>query len=535
MSTDGCSLCISARAAGRGLARGLATAALGALVALAPGAGVAESPLSAIDWLSDSLTSPVTPPGNGHNGAKDGPISTNALPGEVSVSDLSGPLPDAIGLLPTSVTGLPSDLWGKSLTGDLAIWLGADRADMLPAMQDLLYTLLLAELDAPADASPRGAKLLLARIDTLLSLGALEQARAMLKLLPSQSPETFRRFFDVSLLLRTEDEACAVLKSSPSLSPTFPARVFCLARGGDWSAAVLSLETGRALGLVSEFEDALLSRFLDPVLFEGEPPLVAPARPSPLVFRLLEAIGEPLPTAGLPLAFAWADLHANTGWRTQIEAAERLVRTGAVDPNRLLGLYSERHPAASGGVWDRVRAIQALERALASRDRQALASALNWAWEEMAGIELEVAFAHLFAHRLSGREMDAPTRALAFRVALLSDGYETAARAYEPQTDRERIARAIATGAPGTVRASDPMVAAIQDGFRADGIPVRLQSLIAGDRLGEAILRAIALFGSGARGNYDELTDALAFFRAVGFEDLARRAALQLIVLDPRG
>ncbi len=40
------------------------------------------------------------------------------------------------------------------------------------------------------------------------------------------------------------------------------------------------------------------------------------------------------------------------------------------------------------------------------------------------------------------------------------------------------------------------------------------------------------LFGRGADGNLGDLTDALAMFRAVGLEDTARRAALQLMLLE---
>ena len=49
------------------------------------------------------------------------------------------------------------------------------------------------------------------------------------------------------------------------------------------------------------------------------------------------------------------------------------------------------------------------------------------------------------------------------------------------------------------------------------------------------MLRAMELFANGSRGDLDQLADALAFFRAVGLEDTARRAALQLIVLERRG
>ena len=122
---------------------------------------------------------------------------------------------------------------------------------------------------------------------------------------------------------------------------------------GDWNAAALTLKTAEALGFVTGEQSALLERFLDPEIEDGAAPLPPPSRPSPLVWRMMEAIGEPMPTNTLPVAFAQADLRANAGWKQQIEAAERLARTGAVAPNRLLGLYTERRPAASGGVWDR--------------------------------------------------------------------------------------------------------------------------------------------------------------------------------------
>lgn len=491
---------------------------------------IAQAPLSAIDWLSDSL---ATPPSRLQD-LPNNDVALTALPEDVSVSEISGPTADAVGLLPSSVTGLPRNLWGNSKSDSLARRIQANHDDMIPAMRDLLYKLLLAELDPPFDGGPE-TRLYLARLDTLLSMGALEQAQSLLQHSGQDRPDLFRRAFDVSLLLRVEDDACGTLRSTPALSPTFPARVFCLARGGDWDAAALSLETGRVLGFLSEEDDELLARFLDPILFEGEPRLKVPAHPSPLVFRMLEAIGEPISTSSLPRAFAHADIHANTGWKAQIEAAERLVRSGAVDPNRLLGLYSERRPAASGGVWERVKTIQVLDNALEKADLPAIEIALQQSWDVMAEAELEVAFATLFAHRISGLELSEPGAGLAFKIGLLSDGYETIANGFHAQTVRQRLLVSISRGEAGDTFAADPITAALQDGFRANGIPVRLQSLTSSHRLGEAILRAMDLFANGARGDLDELTDALAFFRAVGMEDVARRSALQLLLLERRG
>ena len=496
----------------------------------ATSAAQAQQPLSAIDWLSDSLSKRERTT----TSEPDSDIARTATPDTVSVSGIDAPSLDGVGLLPTSVTGLPKDLWGQSRAADLASQIQATPINLLPAMQSLLFTLLTAELDPAFDSGPN-ATLYLARLDTLLKYGALDQVQSLLEHSGQNQPNIFRRAFDVSLLTHTEDRACTTLRQTPALSPTFPARIFCLARGGDWDAAALSLETGRALGFLTNYEDALLARFLDPILFEGEPSPSVPTHPSPLVFRLLEAIGEPIPTTILPLAFAHADLSSNTGWKPQIEAVERLVRTGALDPNQLLGLYSERRASASGGIWDRVAAVQKLDAALADGDLDAVSELLSNAWAQMVQGELEIAFANLMSHRLSGLQLTPELDNLRFEIGLLTKDYEDVANAISPTNDRQSLLISIARGQPGDLYSADALTAAIQDGFRAGGIPVRLQSLTGNDRLGEAILRAITLTTNGAQGDLDELTDALAFFRAVGLEDTARRAALQILLLERRG
>ncbi len=69
--------------------------------------------------------------------------------------------------------------------------------------------------------------------------------------------EVFRRRFDAALLLGTEDQACRTLLNTPELAPTYPTRIFCLAREGDWDTAAVTLETARALGVISDADDAL--------------------------------------------------------------------------------------------------------------------------------------------------------------------------------------------------------------------------------------------------------------------------------------
>lgn len=488
----------------------------------------AEAPLSAIDWLSDSVSEPAAPAQ-----PDGGDVVQGAAPEEISVTALSGPRLDAVGLLPPAVTGLPADTWGDSDTGELVRLIQAKRAPRLPATAGLLYTLLLAELDPPKGSETDG-RLLLARLDTLLALGALDQAQALLERAGPTDPALFRRWFDVSLLTGHEDRACAAMRATPDIAPTFPARIFCLARGGDWNAALLTLDTAKALGYVTEEEDALLIRFLDPELFEGEPPLPVPAHPSPLVFRMFEAIGEALPTTTLPLAFAQSDLRFTAGWKARIEAAERLARSGAIDENRLLGIYTERMPAASGGVWDRVEAVQAFDVALLSGDAGAVARALPPAWAAMREAGLEVPFATLYGERLARLPLTDAARALGFRIALLGDSYEAVAAGHEPATPQEAFIAGLARGDVAGLEPPTPAAAALAAAFQGPDPGPQLGALLDGGRLGEALLHAIALIDTGAVGDLEDLTAGVALLRAVGLEDVARRAALQIVILEPR-
>ena len=461
-------------------------------------------------------------------------MTKSPMPETISVTPLDKPSDDSVGLLPGSVTGLPRALWGPTPTTRVAELLAATDAYTLPALQALLYQILLAEVDPPTDADGRGA-LFLARVDRLLDLGALDQAMALLQLASVDHPETFRRWFDVALLLGEEDRACATMRDAPNVAPTFPARIFCLARGGDWNAAALTLQTARALGFVTAEEDALLARFLDPELYEDEPPLPPPSRPSPLVWRMMEAIGEAVPTNTLPLAFAHGDLRSNTGWKAQIEAAERLARSGALAPNRLLGLYDERKAAASGGVWDRVAAMQSFDKALSAADPAGIALTLPLVWDRMVTAGQEVIFAELFGETLSRLSLDPDTSALALRIGLLSSAYEAVALARVPAGAEEAFLIGLARGSLAGTVPPDGMATAIVAGFTATEIPAEFSVMLEQGRLGEAILLASQRISSGATGEVRLIGEGLAVLRKVGLEDVARRAALELMLLDRRG
>ncbi|MBE3638494.1 hypothetical protein [Mangrovicoccus algicola] len=475
-------------------------ALLGLALALGPGAAAAQrAPEPALPWLSDSLSAP------GAGGA-------------VETGTLGGLDRDATGLIPAAVAGLPADLWAGGSSDRVIALLERLPPSPYPGAQDLMQRLLLSEADPPARGDDA---LLTARVDALLRRGALDRAQALIERAGPGTPDLFRRWFDISLLSDSEDRACAALEANPALVPNPMTRVFCLAREGRWSTAALTLESGRALGDIAPEDYDLLARFLDPDLFEGEPRLPQPARVTPLSFRIYEAIGEPMATRDLPLAFAWSDLRFVAGWKAQLEAAERLARAGSMPGNRLLGLYTERKATVSGAIWDRVRAVQALDLALNSGDPAAVSAALIDARAAMSMAGLEPALAGMVAHRLTRLELKGPGAEAALRLRLL-DG-QLPGTIHEGAGDDLRLALAIATGGSPDPDTGDAEALRRAAAFAAP-------AAAASGAVGETILAALSQLVPGAEADAEDRAAALGALRAAGQEDAARRIAADMIL-----
>jgi|TARA_B110000908_G_scaffold168327_1_gene223005 hypothetical protein len=482
-----------------------------------------DSPLSAIDWL-DSIpkSQPIVL-------VPDEPNVTNGadVP-DVSVTTLDGPAVKIIGLVPSNVSGLPRNLWSGSDAAELANVLANMPTLTLPAAQASLFTLLLAVADPSVGDTQ---KFDLARVDALLNAGALEPALALIEQIgPSRSPEIAKRYLDASLLHETEDAACDFINAKPFLAPDYTYRIFCAARAGDWNTAALLLGTARALGTVSPTQTAILEHFLDPGLFEGEPHLPRPAKPNALFFRMYEALGQPISTRSWPVIYANADLRDVVGWKTQIEAAERLAQTGALPANRLLGIYSERQPAASGGIWDRVAAVQRFETALNTGHKDAIIKTLPKAWRQMQSVGLGVPFATLFTQRLIESELPSQLHKDVFAILESGTEYEAATALYPATAARHPFRKAVAAGDVDPKLAVSLLEVAIARGFSPGAADATLLKTAKNGALGMALLRNLSALHAGTQGDMGQLSKSLGTLRALGLEDVARRAALQMLI-----
>lgn len=514
-------------------------AALFACIAQPLAAQDTGRPQSAVGWLEEALAFPLP------HDLTDDPLMPGLLPPvddmaqdpAITVAPLSAPQLDQIGLFAASRIGLRRDLWAGMPVAELISGLAALPTDTMPAALQLSYRLLLAELDPPEQMPPetRGT-ILTARIDKLIAMGALETATQLLDAAPVQTGALNSRAFDIALLLGEEHRACAQMQGMISAEFGHALQIFCLARQGAWQAAHTTLDVAQSLGLLEPSEAQLLRRFLEEEEAEFLP--APPAELTPLGWRILEALGDPVPTASLPVAYAHADLRGTSGWRAQLDAAERLTRAGVMSANRLLGLYAARRPAASGGVWERVRAVQLLDQALQQRDAERVARALSTAWPLFERVELEMAFAEIFAERLAdiALEGDAEAQRIRWKLLMLTRTRLDRASEIQPDSDTARLVMALAAGDALPQPNSNTMAQAISDAFDDAGQPANATTDPLPERpAGAVMLDALNDIALAAAGDARAARNGLAALRMLGLDSTARQIAIELLLLERRG
>lgn len=353
--------------------------------------GQVGQPLSAIDWLNQETTTPfqqVNP------ADLEAPIARTIQTEEIAVTELGAVETSPAGLIPLEIVGLSRTLWATVDTQTASSLLDELPENMYPATRSLLYRILLAQ-------APSSQEILDLRLKTLLRFGAVEAAYKIFETNKPESKEGFEIFFETALLMWEVTEACRLLEDNPGLTTKAAIQIYCTARIGNWDTAVLQYFTHDTLGDIPRPLTQLLGGFLDPGLAEDlELPPVNAKAISPLEFRLRESVGSAVPTTGLPLKFVVTDLQSAAGWRSQIEAAERLTASGALPGAKLFEIYGLNKAAASGGVWERVRLVASFQNAIGANDTIAMASLLPDLARQMKSAGLLFAMATHFMEDL---------------------------------------------------------------------------------------------------------------------------------------
>ena len=501
-------------------------------------AGFAQTPLSAIDWLSDSIKDPpefeILP--------DTVPLITPLIQ-DISVKKGLTPVsPDAIGLLSPALTGFSADLWGDMLAGDIADLLSNFPNEGTPEARSLFRRILLAQAN-PAPNDIQNGLVLQARVARLLEIGALDAAEALIGLAPATNPQIFQQKFDIAILTNRTREVCDVLKSTPAISNDISARVFCLARGGDWNAAAITLSLGAGINAIDPDREEMLIRFLDPELFEGEPDPVAPSPMTIMDFVLREAVLLPRPAGLLPLPYLYRDIGNRAPLRAKLEASERLVMAGSLPSNLLFAAYREGKAASSGGVWGRANSVQKLDRALAEGADETISQAVSATYEEFSNAGLLNALAEEYADTLATLEYSveyADTKLPILDLLHIANISNISWSNSAVLDENRRLAMAIVTLAPLII---DPAGSAMQKSI-VNGLngplpdspaAARLLNLLEENRQGQAILASLQLLSSGALADPEGVRTGLYVLVAAGQSAVARRIAVQILLLPVGG
>lgn len=508
----------------------------------APQQGFAKPPLSASDWLSGSVQKPDTisawrpgtkPPRDAMRDTRSDIAKTGAVE-PVSVTRLGQGNPDSVGTVSPRTAGLPENLWGDSDARDLARLI-QQTAPRLPALRRLLRRVLAAQLTAPITAPGDEGVLFLARTDKLLDMAATGAAKELIQASGEGNPARFRRLFDIALLSGDEAKACSKMDRTPGVAPSFEARVFCLALGGDWAAAALVFHGAEAMGQLDPEMAKLLAHFLDDSYSDSADALQPPAIVTPLALRMHEAIGQPLSSQSLPLAFALSDLDGNGGWKAQLDAAERLARAGAIPASQLRAIYVLQGPAASGGVWDRAAGIQKLADAVSARDTAAVAEALPAAFDLMKKAGLGPALADMMGAELGAMPLEGKAGQIALWLALQAGQPQVLFETSGDVTPFDAWLLALASGKNAPPPPDDPLSEraatlslALQGPMQTEGSAVNPPG--SGNQKGRALLEAISDTDAGLDGDIARAARGVSALVALNQSEIARQAVVELIL-----
>lgn len=493
------------------------------LCAALPSVGFGQEPLSAIDWLS---TPPPLPQEQIQKSKPSEPFTAApALAPVVTASTLDWQDVNAAGLITAASAQLPQRLWTSPDPSQ-----SADHIARIPLLKSsegnlLLASLMMSETETAQEA-PAQTEIFQARVEKLIEIGAVEAGYALIDLIqPASEPDLTRLALDIALLRGPAFEDCTrALEAKVLTDPQYIVQdIYCHVLLQKWEDAEILITGAEALDLISPLDLELLWQFIDPEYADTvQPPLLDISDLTPIRFRLIESLGATPFLNQAPIPYQWSYLNGHTGWKLQIEAAETLAHAGVVSGNVLLGFYTDRKPSASGGVWERAKAIQSLEAASLSNQEAAFAHAVS--------VFAQTQDLKLLALTVNAMDIatTAPfrTRPEWFHLMILSDPQTARDLKTQGLGDDLAFARALLrqdAAQAKDMRPASPLAHALLAALTQGPAP---SSRPTGDEI------ALALFeiAKGETGDILALNSGLRRLRAAGLEEYAWRIAAQISV-----
>ena len=438
---------------------------------------------------------------------------------------------DAVGLIPSGVSGFPNDLWAGSQIETIRDKISNIETNLVPAALELFYILLLAEAKPPWDSSGEG-KLFLTRVDKLIEFGALEQANELMNRSGGRGKELDTRRFDIALLTNSEHIPCSGVKSGAIDAPSFTHQIYCYVRLGEWKNAELVFEAAKTIGDFTSQEEQIVTIFLFPelALSIANQEFV---QLTPLLFRMLKDSGFYNYHQEIEPSMAFHLKDHSPEWKTRIESLEKLVRSNSLPFETLLVAYTRTKPPSTDGVWERVRVIQGLEKALSSQNTIEIKELFLNGYSLMEQEGLSVNFTQYFVPRILTHIVEfgriSPSHYL---PAMLYSFPLEEMELMSPSNREENFLYSLRTGNLDNATPSTPLQQGIISGLTELASEDELTTMIEQGKFGETVLDILNILQDVNQTSPNEIRRALAGLNSLGLQKTAREIAIQILVIE---
>lgn len=359
--------------------------------------GHSEEPNNAIDWFQEepnkNQETIITKIGNKEN------IEVSIAKSTLDPNNLN-----SVGIISTQITGIDSRIWKETNEKELFHLLTTLPNLNFYSARTFLKRILISETLPPISHSglKSGQFYLLAKLDKLIEMGALDEAETTILQVQQFSTELFSRWVRIAFLTGRISKLCKKLKKEPGLSQNLSVRVICLKKLNDWDAAALTLSTASNLELIDRDREKLLVYFLDPTLIPVDELILNVTKFDEIDFYILilaNQIKTKLQTTESKYLYVMFKNSFNT--KTKIEAAELLAISKSISGSTLFDIYRNNNINGSTGIWKRMIAIKNLDLTLRRNNEKGVIIALNNAVNEMFFGNLLPLFAAEYSDKLS--------------------------------------------------------------------------------------------------------------------------------------
>ena len=438
---------------------------------------------------------------------------------------------DAVGLIPSGVSGFPIDLWAGSQIETIRSKITNIETNLVPAALELFYFILLAEAKPPWNSKGEG-KLFLTRVDKLIEFGALEQANELMDRSGGKGKELDARRFDIALLTNTEHIPCSGIRTKTIDAPSYTHQIYCYVRLGEWKNAELVFEAAKTIGDFTSQEEQIVTIFLFPELALS----IANqefTQLTPLLFRMLKDSGFYNYHQDIKPSLAFHLKDSSPEWKTRIESLEKLVRSNSLPFETLLVGYTDSKPPSTDGVWERVRVVQALEDAISAQNTIEIKELFLFGYSLMESEGLSVNFTEYYLPRILPHIVEfgriSPNHY--FPAILYSFPLEEM-ELMSPSNREENFIYSLRTGNLENATPSTPLQQGIISGLTELTPEDELSKMAKQGKFGEVVLDILTILQDVKQTSPNEIRRALAGLTSLGLQQMAREIAIQILVIE---